>query len=401
MKICKIKVNQGLLLLYIIVLLAVICSGSPLAALYYSNLIIVFLVVALFEYLYLRRKKYKVNKDQLVYVGILIVALYLTMGVNVDNNLSHYIGKTISLLTLLLVASIIPYDKFCEVYVKIIALICVYSLFFTMLFDLVPSFAEKLPRIYIENAGTWSHYKYIYYIWGGYSSIWTTLIRNSGFFREPGVFSTHICMAMILVLAGKIRFKSVKSKKILMVLLFITGLSTFSTVGVIGSVICFIVYLRSDSIKISKYLYLAIVTIVAGYFLINNQEVLFSKFNSAGANFVSVTDRTNGLMSAITVWLQNPILGKGYSYFQSHKVGVSTFFLFDLGGKYGLIYAFTICSGILLFIKSLSNNRVQCILYLGIYSLFLISQGLVELPVFMLLQLYGVQQYRKKEKEGE
>ena len=381
---------------YVITFFAIMCSGCPLATFYYGRMVIGLFLIS-FIVLFLQKKvNYNFSKSLIIYICLLVVSLCFASIVNLDCDFTHYFGKIISLLTVLFLTTEVTYSEFCKTYVKIISMICLCSLVFTCFFSFSRAFAEKLPEIQFENAGRWLHFNYLYYIWGGYLQIGAKFIRNSGFFREPGVFSTHICLSMMLILADKIKFSNIKSRKFLMALFFVTGLTTFSTVGVIGSTICFIVYLKNESTKLSKSLYLIIALIVVFYFLIRNQAVLFAKFNSKKESFISVTDRINGLTSALKVLIQNPFFGRGYSYFQSKKVGVSTFFMFDLWAKYGFLYILVTCAGILAFIDSLGESKMKKILYMGVYLLFLVSQGLVDLPIFLMFQLYGVKKYKEK-----
>lgn len=386
MSVCKrIQIFKNIPTL-LLMILAIINSGCPLGTIYYNYISITLFAISVSVFLFKCRS---VSIRQLQYVMALNTLVLLSMGINLDFDLSHYTGVILNYLSVLFLVSVIDFREFCKWYVNVLFVICLYSLVLTIIYTLSKSIVQALPVFSFESSGRWAHFHYIYYIWGGYSSIWTTIIRNSGFFREPGVFSAHICMALIIISSVNLKIiKSMRTRIIYVVIMVLTGLTTMSSVGVIGSLMCMLFYIRKEKLRYFKPILFFSLAVVAVYFVWDNHLILLSKLSINSYQYASFGERINGIVSAFDVWQENLLLGRGYNYFQSRKNGVSTFFFFDMGAKHGILFALIFCYGIYCFLRNVSDSKSAFILNFMIYSMFLITQGLVDVPVFMALQMY-------------
>lgn len=381
------KVNT--FFLYAILIVAIVCSGCPLGSIYYNVSIFCLLAINLVYMLLFR--KFTVAKKSVVFISILIILIWVSMIVNFDKDFAHYLGLTLKYIAALLAFSNLRKNMLCRKYIVVIAIIIIYSTALTVACNLIRSIPASLPIISLSGSGQWAHFHYLYYIWGGYSSLWTTLIRNSGLFREPGVFATHIALAGILLLSNEANTGfDYSTRNKIAIILFVGGMSTFSTVGVLGVGIFFVLYMLSSKRKNWKILALVGAVAIFMLFISQYQDVLFSKFNMNSVAYASMEERLQGIHSGLETSLSNPITGRGYSYYQANKVGVSTFFIIDFLGKYGIFFTAMLCYGVINMLKIASNKRMDFIVILVMYSLFLVTQGLVEDPVFMMLILWAL-----------
>lgn len=385
---------------YIILILFLMNSGCPLGSLFYNYITVisfVFCVIGLLVF----KKGIKLNKISFLFIILLISSMILTMVVNLDNDYSHYIGKFLVFITVLVFANSVESSTILRKYILIILVICLYSIVLTVLlyirFNPLVSLVRRINYTG-ENGVSSSRIGYLYYIWTGYGPHWLYFPKNSAFFREPGVFSTHVCIAMMIVSSDLFQSER-KRKTIIMLVLFFGGLSSISTVGVLGSALLFLFYMKKQKSKYTKYILIGFSLIIIGYFLFANYSTLFDKLTQSSILYGSVSDRTRGMQEGMSAWFENPVFGKGYSYFQSHSNGVSSFFIPEFLGKYGIVYTLLFCISVYLFMCYLSSSRLEFWVFFAVYSMFLVTQGLVDMPVFLLFQLFSLKRLESKQKK--
>ena len=72
---------------YIIILLAVILTGTPLGTVYYSTLTIVFFFSVIVSFLALKPRRLK--KSAFIYVAALMLICIISMLINLDNDMNE------------------------------------------------------------------------------------------------------------------------------------------------------------------------------------------------------------------------------------------------------------------------------------------------------------------------
>ncbi len=392
MKEKKIKRNSIQLVYdWVLILVAVILTGNPLGSMFYSQLTIVFFVLILINIFF--RINVKFNLKIFIYIAVLCCLSIFSALVNLDTDFTHYIGIIFSHVAVLFGVALIDYRTFRSIYTRIVIIIALYSSIITLYLNLIDI---NLLFSFPEISG-WRTIAFIYNAWG--TNSWTTTVRNSGFFREPGVMAMHVCIAGILLL-GKIKNHSSFAKRDWMsfIVLIIAGVLTLSTVGVLGAFLLVILFFaKLDHLKKIDFIILVCFFIVALIILASNFDVLFSKFNSNHSSFISLTDRVSGILSALNVALKNPIFGAGYTVYHNLASSVVTFYFVDLWGKYGIFYPLIVTFGIYSFVKSETNRIIERLVVVLILAFFLISQGFADNPIFIFIELYGISKSKKEQ----
>lgn len=144
--------------------------------------------------------------------------------------------------------------------------------------------------------------------------------RNFSVFSEPGVFQIYLNIALLLRL-----FILSKDKMFLrdIVILFLTLLSTFSTMGIVIGVSSLILFLFAsdkgtrNKIKI-RLVCLAIICVILGAFFFKEEMLaIFDKLKGGG----SFNSRYYSLLVVLKAFFEKPLLGWGYDKLISIVVG--------------------------------------------------------------------------------
>ena len=154
----------------------------------------------------------KVNK-MAYFNKISILVFFLAAFTAIHLALGHFslVGGISFLLTMLTLASfvVLVKEKFVYKYVKIIKFFCCTSLLIWGLLVVFPGFhslltgiGNKLPQLFVkewlDNTSNPGVSIYLYYIPANTETAYTSFIRNSGPFYEPGLFASYIIIALLL-----------------------------------------------------------------------------------------------------------------------------------------------------------------------------------------------------------
>lgn len=370
---------------------ALVLTGSPLGSIYYSQLTILFFIISLLCFAF----NTTINKNNLYYVFILCALAFFSALIRFDTDYSHYLGLFLTHFAVLFSLLLIDEILFKKLYITTITIISLYSIIITLyinIFDL--SYLFSLQDVSVKGIGSWKTIGFLYNVWG--ANAWTTSVRNSGFFREPGVMGMHICLAGILLL-DKLNTDTKLSKKefTAFILLVVAGVLTMSTVGVLGVLLLILLYfIKQDRIK-PKHLIMIIAGIIFGIIVLSkNYDILFRKFNANNYEYVSMTDRLDGIYSALNIALNYPIFGAGYSIYHATASSVVTFYFVDLWGKYGIMYPIVVTFAVTCFIKHESVKHLDFIIIAVIMTLFSVSQGFLDNPIYLFLELFAIKNYK-------
>lgn len=378
----------------VLVILALYLTGNPLGSAYYSQLTVVFFFVSIVG-IGFSLKNTHIDKTNFLYIFILFALSFISMVVNLDGGFSHYIGVWLTHIGVLLAVSTMDDTKFKKIYINAVFIICIYSTLITVYLNLFNiNVLFDMPLVQLENAGSWRTIWFLYNAWG--TNAWTTFVRNSGFFREPGVLGLHICLAGTLIL-DKLGTSNELTRKDFrkLIVLAIAGVLTLSTVGVLGVLMLGGLYfVKLNKLK-AKHIAIFISVILGSVIILTkNYNILFNKFNSANYEFISMSERTNGFISAYNVAIEHPIFGAGYAVYHSLADRVVTFYFLDLWGKYGLAYPICVTYAVYRFIKSQSTRIVDFVVISIIVFMFMISQGFADQPIMLFLELYAMRRQR-------
>ena len=131
---------------YVIIVLMLLCSGTPLQSLYNKQLSLALFFSTLLL-LYLKRDQLKKTIKRSGYVVLLSAIFLLTMLVNKDSDFFHYVGVIIALISAYLFAQLVGKEEFSHKYVNIITVIALYSSVITLIANINLGWAGTLPLL--------------------------------------------------------------------------------------------------------------------------------------------------------------------------------------------------------------------------------------------------------------
>jgi hypothetical protein len=386
---------------YGIIILLLVASGTPINSLYYIQTVIALFTVTMLYYLINARAKkaFLVPKKMVVFLLYISAFFVISEVINKDVDISHYIGLAIQLCTALFIATEMEWEMFKKIFLNVISAIAFYSTVLTIYFNLNMAVVGSLPLygVNIVSTSLWRTFYNIYFIWGW--SQWSSLIRNSGCFREPGVFG------VVLIIAILIKIIDINSKKedisknelVTLLVLIFAAITTFSTTTIICLALCIVAYFSSKKRMTEKTIALIFLCSIAGlYFIAPRLNMLFEKFDPSSTQYISYSQRLNGSYSGIDSWLQDPLFGIGFTKFNINLVdGNNANSFVDILGKYGIFVFILVFIALLSWIKAISSNNIMMFFVTIIIITCLISQNMILMPLFMVFEFYGIKRRKR------
>lgn len=372
---------------YGVLVLMFFCSGTPLQSLYNKqlSLALFFSIVLL---LYLKKDQLKKVIRQAGCVVVLSLLFLLSMIVNLDSDLFHYIGVIIALLSSYIFVQLIGREEFIRKYINVITVIAVYSVLITAIVNSNVSMVGKLPLLTSGNS-EWHYIGVFQYFWGWHQ--WVAMMRNAACFREPGVWGCYSCLALLFHMQSIKQYAKADKKTRRMIcfkfcVLFLGVLTSLSTTAILCVALCALIYF----FEVRKINIVGMGIIGTGAaFIVVFWDRLFSKFSKASQSFISFQERFDGAAAGIENFYRNPLLGSGYTVYISGIQGTSANAFIDILGKYGIFTMAIFAAGLVRFIKSLRLSLTSKIAATACIVIMLVSQNLLIYPIFLCLVFYG------------
>lgn len=331
----------------------------------------------------------------LIIVGVFIASILSGSGIGGP------IMLFFSLLSAALIVTKIELANFSERFCDVVVVMIIYSFTLQMLI----MFGLMVPSMRDNVAGVSQS------ILGGcvfHSSYFGLIMRNSCFFREPGVFMVYICMAYMLDI-----WMNKKSLSLGRQLLYFLGVfSTMSTAGIaIWAVLFMINALRKGSFKISNILPMLIVAVVA-YFIFSNEIIYGNVFGKLerGTDSGSVLGRLSSISIPFKMTIESPLWGWGTENFRDvyikygHQLyhtdidpqGLATNAILNASAVFGLWFGIFIVIGFWKLSKRLAaGNKLGCLLTFASILMSFSNESMQYSLIFYLLIFYG---YKHREK---
>lgn len=372
---------------------AIIGSGTPLNSLYYTETILVFLLMT--TTYFLRVKKYSGYKicRKTTYWWIAISLLIITTAfVNMDYDVSYYLGILIQILAAFLMVESMEFKCFNKLYVNAFVVISLYSTILTVLLNLSKRALYSLPLLYYAGSkiASWRTFGYIYYVWDLYAR--HGMIRNSACFREPGVWGCFASIAIIMKIS-QIKKSEKRSKKdyaqfLILIVGVVCSLSTTAYICLFMSMI--VSFLEGKHTK-RQYATFGVIATVALLLVIYYRDIVFSKFSINNTEFVSLYERVQGVSSSINCWLKSPVFGVGYTkYFENVLEGVNSISFLYVMGEYGLVLLMLFVYMLGCWIKKMGLKQVSSVIVLGEILVMFNTQNLIFMPIVLSIMFYGI-----------
>lgn len=394
--------NGDSVLQYIVIFALIYAFGTPIGNIYYKQITIVYFVI-LFAAFYLRLVRIQISI--LTYCFTLILFFMITMIVNLDANLSHYVGRAFTLLICAIICSIFDEKDLCKCYINIMVTVAGTSVVIWAIFNIIPGLAWELPQMSV-NVGnnqiqTYAHLFYLQYfpMSGNYadrSYAWAgaMLNRNCGMFREPGMYQIYLNIALMFLISSE------DEKKIIKIILLIAAIcSTVSTSGILVMILLLLSLFFSNRKKreigqllnrrplMKAVLFAAAVGFVIA--IVKLAPDAFGKITAGSGNHISYESRVDNTMKDLITWLQSPLIGVGITYYEKYAAGTENGITCTLA-CYGLPITILLFCGIVRFIRRLAENAIMRMLYFASLIVILWTQNAMFMMLIILMTMYGV-----------
>ncbi len=370
------KANNGIFS-KLLVFLSIITTASSLVVITrLSNEKYFLFFIAFFSTIFilycLINKKAKMSMDIFLFTVISSILILLSMLVNHDFDILNFTIISLLFVSYFFITMVNPYI-FINYYVKVLVVLSIYSLIMTYIVPmLIPSIISFFPTGF--NSGGFQVIDY------GLSFQYVGLVsRNTGIFREMGVYSVYLNFALFFLMFTK---NNIRHKNTAILILVLTIISTLSTPGLMSMGIMMIVYLINMGILLKRNLKLilsicAILVIMVFVFPIS-LDYINDSMNKLTQKGSSLVGRTDSIISNLKVWSEHPFLGASYTESINraealsvvngvlHNTSTTTSFL----AMYGLFFTIILSAPMFFFISALNLSRISKILL--IISLFLL-----------------------------
>lgn len=255
-----------------------------------------------------------INKYKQLSITILLLLILNIIFTSIANNdfSLGYFYQCITLILGFLITQKFSFDHFFKAFFNVILTISSLSIVAYLFVIIFPEALNYFPTV-VNIADKSAHNLFISVMLenDGYS-----LIRNSSFFREPGVFVVYLNIALIF---GLFKIPNCKSWQILIILFSL--ITSFSTAGIIVATIILITYLiqSSTSHKYIKRKNIVYFLIVAFLFVMFNESInnkIFGKLEESSYGYrYSTLGRIVSFFVPINIFFDNILLGSGLDSF--------------------------------------------------------------------------------------
>ncbi len=239
---------------------------------------------------------------------VILVLLIVLLSTLINNDFR----AGISALILVFICSLIFINKidfksFMAQFTSVILFLCKFSIIVYLVNIISPNLLSYFPII--------NNYADVSFRFVLFSNVFESgnEFRNTGIFREPGVYAIYILFAILNELF--VNKESSTNRRTL--ILIVTLITTMSTSAFIILPVIFSLY---SSINLNrKVLFITLLFSIALLLLFykfpNALDIVFSKLDSRNYEYASTLSRISGFQTSISIFLDHPIFGSGLSNF--------------------------------------------------------------------------------------
>ena len=236
-----------------------------------------------------------------------------------------------------------------------------------------------------------------------------TELRNTGIFREPGVFMIYIIIAILF------HMFAIREKSNFKLLIYVVALTlTFSTAAYIIIAFLVVIYIfKSDALSaVKNKLLIIFLSIIAVVIIFSNEELyekIFSKIDSNSSNYGSAIARTASVFVNLDIFYQSPFAGTGvnghtaaYAKHSLEMIGfamppsTNTNTITTLLAMYGFLCGLIVCILIFQLSQKFASSILIYPLIAIIFFLLLSNEALIYSIFFYFILFWGV----KTERDG-
>lgn len=280
---------------------------------FYKYVFLAFYVVFFFTMLiHLALTKRLKTNNSLIFISVISTIIFISSIYNQDK-FSIWAVQVLFWFSAYLISLEVNFVYFKTYFVYIIAFVSLVTLLLYPLIYLV----RGTELLTITNI---SGYKFIHFGITLFLNDPNGIVRVYGPFWEPGVFQGYLSIAALFLLFTK----DIRRKRLLLFILALTILLTFSPAGLLNllliSVIilikhkCFFLNCVKKHFWIFWFVSLISLLIVFAFLLLNKGilMLLFSKFSQDSGSYISFYSRQISILSNIFISMNNPFFGIGF-----------------------------------------------------------------------------------------
>lgn len=291
-------------------------------------------------------------------------------------------------------------DCFCR-YVRFLAVV-------SILFFLFYIFCNELVRMLPVVTNTADRQSYTMLLASMPTEFYRNQYRNSGIFREPGVFQMYLIWALMFELFRKEKLSVVNCG-----ICVVAILTTFSTTAYIAAAILLLCYfIKRGDYKdwvIRGFLFFgggfALLYIIQYTELLSPSGIIFGKFTEA--NNPSVAARWASVVVNLIMICRSVLLGNGLTFLNEEynnyavkylqtEVSDNTNMILYLMASLGVVFGGLFLLGLWKFCGRLSGGRLLRLGFLSIFVVLFIGENLVFSPITYIFVFYGFEKWRNE-----
>lgn len=342
-------------------------------------------------YIVNRRKTIWNISSQAAIPFVTVFFIFLLLNGVMDISFSNgYFLTMMNIIVALLLSKMIRFRDFSLWYIDIMTFLGICSILIT--YPLAP-IVRSLPLPHVVNsANTPFINAFLCYIVD-----FDIYYRNTGIFREAGVWGGFLVIALMLAIENSYLYKS-RQYWARVIIIIATIVSTFSTACLVAMVMIFAIMMvnnNKEKNKVSNIWVIigAIAVVFVTIKLDNGAEALFESINKLTGNSSSMDYRTEVIQNSVPVILNNPLgcgILKGTQMLADANTlreyhNTSTFVAGAL--YFGWIYIALYVTGVFQFCR----RRLNSWLYLIPFFVLLNAEQYIFNPIFYLIIFYGLQ----------
>lgn len=390
----SIKIKQRDLILFIIVFIFLLMSGSAVGLAYSSLFDPIYLVLSAFLFFF-DRKHRNYSTSQLIVVTVLlffyISNLFIHMGTGVNER--AYISYMMRIVASFFFGCSMKEEEFEKSYLDVMFVVAAYSLLMFM----VSQTAGMIGGV--RTLGKYPiHFLFNY---NGY-----LLHRNSGIFWEPGAYQLFLNIALLYNFKRN-KFVLRRCINVPSILFTVSLLTTRSTTGyfAFAVVIIYLIYKNWKSFNNRQKMLTIIPLIILGaYFIyrIASSSVVIDKFFGRGRSF---SIRKNDFFSSIGAIREHFFVGYGIGTSQyqtmsmalgitSNSIGVFVAALY-FGVLYALYYSYRLVKYVFV------NQRGLIFAFLAVLILSMLSEDFFRYAIYFVFAIGFGDKHEKDSQEND
>lgn len=340
----------------------------------------------------------------LTLILVLIINLslyYFNMHLNQINTI---LGFIIAIIMAVLVCSCLTIRQFSDFYIMIISAYSIISIPCVFIANYFPEIALTLTQPGYNWQVPFGYSPY--YTWGINGVI---NVRNSGPFWEPGAFQGFLIIAILMVLF-ETTGKTLRHKKIITIILFITALTTQSTTGYFLLII--IIFTQWEKLTVvfnhkgELLRNILVIFIAIGILVIILQSGNISNKISENSNNMSAKIRSGDIIGGFALSLRGGPFGLGvtdsmetmrmlFGVYKDDSAGLLSM-TYTFGWFFAIVYIYTMCRGLKYFFNI--NKKKDIFIIILIFIILHLTESLWYLPVYLAIIFYqnGYKQSKSK-----